>query len=294
MENVMSILLSGFAAFVAMIAAEGYLRRQMVWQTGGMDAAKKNSSSFVDLLATISRYIPKRILDTASKHRGQKMRSLIVEAGLDESLNEAAYVSAMIIAAVFGSILIPMILPGSILMLALIGGAVGFFYPDLRLKTMARRRREEIELSLPNVLDWLSLSAEAGLDFAEALSRVSAKIKNGALKGELTRLNSSMRMGTPRREAFAEMGSRTNVPALKSFASMLIQAETLGTGISHVLRATAERLRDERFARAEKKGAAAAQKALFPLAFCIMPATFVVVFGPIIARFATGGLSSLF
>lgn len=294
MENILSILLSGFAAFCVLIAIEKRLRRQRVWRAGGLDSENKIRSPFVDFLAAMSGRIPRRVLDAATKRRGWKIRYLIVEAGLDQSFDEGIYVAAKIFLAAFGALLIPMILPGADPQFAVIGLVAGYFYVDVRLKAMARRRKEEIETSLPNALDWLSLSVEAGLDFAEALSRVSARIKNGPLKSELARLNSSMRMGTIRREAFAEMGGRTNVPALKSFAAALIQADALGAGISHVLRATAERLRDERFFRAEKKGAAAAQKALLPLIFCIMPATFVVVFGPLIARLATGGFNALF
>ena len=155
-------------------------------------------------------------------------------------------------------------------------------------------RSGAIERALPGVLDWLALSVEAGEGFAQALARIAAQLAPGPLCDELACLDAGIRMGATRRDALAAMARRAQVPAISSLAALLIQADLLGTGIGPVLRVSAERLRLERFARAERAGVVAAQKALVPLVFCIMPATFVVVFGPLVVRVATGGIAALF
>jgi tight adherence protein C len=107
-------------------------------------------------------------------------------------------------------------------------------------------------------------------------------------------LDAALRMGTPRREALATLGRRSRAPSLASLCALLVQADRLGAGIGPALRATSARLRAARFARAERRGAIAAQMALIPLIVCIMPATFIVVFGPLVVRVATGGVAALF
>jgi len=104
----------------------------------------------------------------------------------------------------------------------------------------------------------------------------------------------ALKLGSSRAEALRRMGARVGVPFLRSLAATLVQADRLGASIGPVLRAHAERARDERLARAERAGMYAAQKALVPLVFCIMPVTFIVIFGPLVARFLTGGLNALF
>lgn len=169
------------------------------------------------------------------------------------------------------------------------GGIAGWVLPRVRLGQTARSRRRAIERCLPGVLDWLALSVEAGEGFAQALSRISAQMAPGPLREELGRLNAELQTGVVRRVALRSLSARAHVPALSSFCALLIQADVLGTSIGPVLRGVSQRLRSERFARAERQGIAAAQKALFPLVLCIMPATFLVVFGPLIVRLVTEG-----
>jgi tight adherence protein C len=154
-------------------------------------------------------------------------------------------------------------------------------------------RREAIERELPLALDMLTLSVEAGLDFGQALSRVASHLSGGPLSQELRQLDSAMRMGVPRATALAQLGDASASPAVSALAALLSQAERHGSGIAPALRAASARAQAARLARAERKGAVAAQMALLPLIFCIMPATFIIVFGPIAVRVATGGLTSL-
>ena len=136
----------------------------------------------------------------------------------------------------------------------------------------------------------LALSVEAGLDFVAAVNKVVRKSRPGPLVHELGLVINEMRLGATRSDAFRNMAFRCDVRELSSFVSILVQADKLGVSIGKVLRAQSDKMRTERFQKAERMGAVASQKLLFPLILCIMPAIFIVFFGPLIVRFVTGTL----
>lgn len=171
---------------------------------------------------------------------------------------------------------------------------LGCAFVFARLLLRARARKAEIERALPTTMDMLALSVEAGLDFGQAISRIVAASKTNALTRELERLVAELKLGVARSEALSRMAKRIRVPSLNALASTLIQADRFGAPIGPTLRAHARRVRGERMMRAEKAGTMAAQKALIPLVTCIMPVTFIVVFGPLVARYLTGGFDHLF
>ncbi len=164
----------------------------------------------------------------------------------------------------------------------------------LLLSARARRRQEAIERALPFVLDGIVLAVEAGLDFNAALARVVAGAQPGPLRDELGIAQRDLRMGATRREALTALARRVPMPAMASVVALVTQADRLGARLGPVLRVAADRQREARLARAERRGAAASTMALIPLVFCIMPATFIVVFGPLVVRFVTGGIEAFF
>jgi tight adherence protein C len=165
----------------------------------------------------------------------------------------------------------------------------GFFYPDLWIGGSRKARQKSIRLSMPFVVDLLCLSTEAGLDFGGAIGRVVEKAIPGALVRELEQFLNETRLGTQRAEALRNMAWRIDMTEVSSFVSILITADQMGASIGPVLRAQSEQLRHDRFIRAEKAGQAASQKILFPLIFFILPAVFIMIFGPIIVKFITQG-----
>ncbi|WP_051822771.1 type II secretion system F family protein [Desulfonatronum thiodismutans] len=167
---------------------------------------------------------------------------------------------------------------------------LGFFYPDRWLGDRKKKRAHEIVRALPDVVDMLALSVEAGLDFVAAVNKVVRKSRPGPLVHELGLVINEMRLGATRSDAFRNMAFRCDVRELSSFVSILVQADKLGVSIGKVLRAQSDKMRTERFQKAERLGAIASQKLLFPLVLCIMPAIFIVFFGPLIVRFVTGTL----
>lgn len=165
---------------------------------------------------------------------------------------------------------------------------VGFMYPDIWLNGRVAARHQKIFRAMPYVMDLLTLSVEAGLDFVSGIAKVVEKAKPSPLIEELSYYLHEIQIGTTRAQALRNLSYRVNMSEISSFSALLIQADMLGASIGPVLRAQSDLLRTKRFQLAEKKGAAATQKLLFPLVLCIMPAVFIVIFGPILLNFIYG------
>ena len=167
--------------------------------------------------------------------------------------------------------------------------AGGFGLPDFILSRRADERQSQIDLELPDLLDQMVVSVEAGLGFEAAMSRV-AKQNEGALPHEIARVLQDIRFGMSRRDAFAKLLKRTESTDLKQFVNALTQAERLGMPLADVLRVQADEMRKKRRMRAEETALKIPVKLVFPLLLCIMPALFVVIIGPAIIRVADSGL----
>lgn len=180
----------------------------------------------------------------------------------------------------FANISFPFIsgLAGTIVLAGIVGIG-GYFFPDLWLRQKVQRRQKEIKLALPNALDLLTISVEAGLGFDAALLRVTEKYKN-ALSEEFTQVLNEVRLGRPRLEALDDMGRRVGVEELHNFIQALIQSEQLGVGIAKVLRIQSEEMRRKRRQRAEELAAQASLKMLFPMLLFIFPTIFIILMGP--------------
>ena len=174
-----------------------------------------------------------------------------------------------------------------LLAFAFTGG--GFIVPDFVLSRRATERQAQIDQELPDLLDQMVVSVEAGLGFEAAMSRVS-KQNEGALPHELARVLQDVRFGMSRREAFTKLLKRTDSADLKQFVNALTQAERLGMPLADVLRVQAEEMRKKRRMRAEETALKIPVKLVFPLLLCILPALFVVIIGPAIIRIADSGL----
>lgn len=176
--------------------------------------------------------------------------------------------------------------PSSVqLLLGMFVAGLAFFVPDLLISSMASRRRDSIELDLPDVLDQLTMSVEAGLSFEAALGRISQK-QDHALAEEFGRLIQDIRYGTPRAEALSALANRTGVEDLRHVVLSLRQAEKLGAPLAHTLRVMSEQMRQKRAFRAEEKAHKLPVKMIFPLGLCILPALFIVLLGPAFIQLA--------
>jgi tight adherence protein C len=156
---------------------------------------------------------------------------------------------------------------------------LGFFGPDAWLSRKVEERRSEMQKALPDVLDLLVISVEAGLGFDSALARVVSTVP-GALSEEFFRMLQETRVGVSRRDAMRHLMERTDLDELRSFLLAMMQAEAFGVAIARVLRVQADEMRVKRRQRAQEKAFAAPVKIVFPLVFCIFPSLFVVLLGP--------------
>lgn len=161
---------------------------------------------------------------------------------------------------------------------------VAFYLPDLLVRIRADRRAEEITLVLPDVLDQLTISVEAGLGFEAALARIAASDRH-ALSEELGRMLQDIQLGTSRVDALEAMANRSQVDDLRTVVLTLRQAESLGVPLARTLRTLAAEMREKRRFRAEERAHQLPIKMIFPLGLCILPALFIVILGPAMIRF---------
>ncbi len=166
---------------------------------------------------------------------------------------------------------------------------LGFYLPLLWLTMRGRARQAQIQRELPDALDLLSISVEAGLGLDAAMQRVTQKWDN-ELSGEFARVLTEVRVGKLRRDALHDMSERVDVDDLSNFIAAVIQAEQLGVSITKVMRIQAEQMRIKRRQRAQEKAQQAPIKMLIPMGFLIFPSMFIVILGPSVLRLLSGGI----
>lgn len=167
------------------------------------------------------------------------------------------------------------------LILILLGATLGFVSPVLLLYSKASKRKEKIKKALPDFLDLLYVSVEAGLGMDLALKRASEKMK-GPLSEEILKTLNEIAKGRVREEALKGLANRTGVKELNVFVTAIIQTEQLGSDIANMLRVQSVTMRESRRQRAEELAAKIPVKMMFPLIFLMFPFLFVVILGPAI------------
>jgi len=156
-----------------------------------------------------------------------------------------------------------------------------FFLPDLDVRSRRQLRQTEIRLAMPYMVDLLTLSIEAGLDFMGAIGKVVDRAPPSALVEELSVVLKDIQLGKTRAQSLRAFAERTDMPEIGSFVAVLVSADSMGASIGNVLRAQSDSMRNERLTKAEKLGAQASQKILVPLVFFILPAVMLMIFGPL-------------
>jgi tight adherence protein C len=167
------------------------------------------------------------------------------------------------------------------------GGFYGFKMPDIWLGMQVRRRQTIIQLILPDMIDLISISVEAGLGLISAIQRISERFEN-PLSEEFLRTLQEVRLGRAQTDALRDMARRVDVPDLTTLLTSVVQAELLGLAVANVLRVQSERLRERRSQRAREAAQKAPIKMTFPLVLFIFPALFIVILGPAMIKIFLG------
>jgi tight adherence protein C len=214
-----------------------------------------------------------------------QIHNRLMAAGLGQSMTPQMYMALkgglVSAAAGFGLLLAiaGMIPAAAAFMIAIGGAAVGFIAPDFYINTRVRGRKAVMQSELPNVLDLLCVSVEAGLGFDAALVKLSERM-TGPLVDEFTLVLHEMRIGESRLSALKNLATRSEVPEVAQFCRAIIQADQLGIALSRILRVQSHDMRLRRQLAAEEKAMKAPVKMLFPTVIFIFPAMFVVALGP--------------
>lgn len=226
------------------------------------------------VLQVLGRYGPKQ--------SAERLRLSLQQAGNPGNLQPLQFSGiriglAVILVLVFGAITLSQGLEVvQVLMYTAIGGAMGYLLPGIWLGQQMKKRKKNILKSLPDSLDLLCISVEAGLSFDQALGRVSEKWDNELCR-EFKRMLTDVRLGRARRDALRDMSARCGVEDVQTFVAAVIQAEQLGVSMSRILRIQSDQMRLRRRQRAEEEAHKAPIKMLFPMVFLIFPSLFVVI-----------------
>lgn len=220
-----------------------------------------------------------------------KAQKKLVYAGMADRMDGNTWAALRIIALIGVLVLFFIVqsafgTPIQKLMLFGVVMGIGFVGPEAILNRRIDERRKEMEKSLPDLIDLLVISVEAGLGFEAAMGRVVQAVP-GELSREFTRTLQETRVGVSRHKALRALAERTDVDDLNAFVLALIQADQFGVSIARMLRVQADEMRVRRRQRAQEKAFAAPVKLVFPLVLCIFPSMFVVLLGPAAINIAT-------
>jgi len=223
------------------------------------------------------------VLKLNPKTSVEAVRIKLLAAGLSDRISPNAFLAgkgALAIGGLVFGALVGFPAGAGMGFLMVVGGALGgFIMPDFVLSMKARARREQVRSELPDALDLLAVSVEAGMGFDGAIAKLGEHM-DGALTEEFNLALGEMRIGESRQEALKKMAQRLDTPEVSTFTRAIIQADQLGISLGRILRVQAADTRLKRQAAAEEKAMKAPIKMLFPLVMFIFPAMFLVILGP--------------
>jgi len=241
------------------------------------------------ILGQLGKYGPKQSAERLKVSIQQAGNPANLTPLMFSGMRMALFILLLVIA---GSVTFGQGMPASkALMYTAVGGVLGYLLPGMWLGQQIKKRKHNILKALPDALDLLTISVEAGLAFDLALTRVADKWDN-ELSKEFKRALTDTRLGRSRRDALKEMAQRTGVDDVQTFVAAIIQAEQLGVSIGKILRIQSDQMRIRRRQRAEEAAHKAPILMLIPMAFLIFPSLFVVILGPAVPKLMTslGGL----
>lgn len=275
------VSLLAYAAYIALAPSlAGNVERRLAEIGGGAAVPTVETPTWERMQATFKRM--GKVAPQSPSEMGKLQRRL-VSAGFrnNEALVIFLGVRVATAAAAFAVLATPIFMRPNI-MLAFGAAGLGYLLPNIVLARLEKRRQHRIRLSLPDALDLLVVSVEAGLGLDQAIQRVGEELvfAHRELCEELRLINFELRAGKSRSDALHNLGERTGVDDVISLVAMLVQTDKFGTSVAQSLRVHSDTLRTKRRQRAEEAAAKTGVKMVFPLVLCIFPAIWVVTLGP--------------
>ncbi|MGZ4430758.1 MAG: type II secretion system F family protein [Gaiellales bacterium] len=277
------MLLAGLTVKQREIAVS--VRRAKRYGTRNQREIETRASVNDRILGPMAGKIAGMTLRLTPKTNPEQIRTRLLAAGLARDLTPQAYLAVkgtlIAVTVAFGLLLgVAGILPFAFgFLVALMGAALAFIGPDFVINSKVRARRDIMRADLPNVLDLLCVSVEAGLGFDQALVKLSERME-GPLVDEFSLVLHEMRIGQSRSAALKNLSHRVEAPEVAQFARAIVQADQLGISLSRILRVQSQDMRLRRQLAAEEKAMKAPVKMLFPTVVFIFPSMFVVALGP--------------
>ena len=234
------------------------------------------------VIENVGRLIASRTPDRAKQAMAIKLRLAGNPGQLTPEGFQVARYGVAILGFVLGILLGALTHNPLFLTLGAVGGTLlGYFFPLMWLNSKAGGRRKQVQKSLPDAMDLLTIASEAGLSFDQALATITEKFNN-PLTDEFRVVLQEVQLGRPRLEALDEMGRRCGVEDVNNFVQAVIQSEQMGVGIAKILRIQATELRRKRRQRASEQAAQASLKMMLPMVGCIFPTLWIILLGPAI------------
>ena len=265
----------------------------MSWESG--ENPNKSQSQFIEISRPlVHRFCMSLVVKIKNVNYRKKVKQKIITAGLSSEINVDEFIGMQIL----WGILFPLLLAlfnftlelGYSPLFIIVVGAIGSYFPHLYANSEKSKRYTSVIADLPFFIDLLSLSTKAaGMDFITAIQRVVDKAEQSVLADELAIVLQDIKIGSSRAEALKALADRLDIHEVTSFVVVVIDAEASGQSVGDVLSQQSVQMRLERLMRAEKAGAKASQLILVPLMLFILPAVFIMVFGPVVLQFLSGG-----
>ena len=285
---VFASVLVGVAALRFVPKSAGAIDRRLGEVTGSVSTNTYDSSANFERVAADTLKRLANVAPRSSASERSKLQVRLVNAGYRNTEALVVFAGIRVASALLGFSLVatPLFMRPNFMM-ALVTCAFGYIIPNMVLARLARARQHRIRLSLPDALDLLVVSVEAGLGLDQALQRVGHELEyaHPELCEELRLINLELRAGKARAEALHNLAERTGVDDVASLSAMLVQTDKFGTSVAQSLRVHSETLRTKRRQRAEEAAAKTGVKMVFPLVICIFPAVWVVTIGPAALKF---------
>jgi tight adherence protein C len=285
----LAVFLIGEAATLPARERHGSIRRAATYGKSRRQTSGRSEDSFGErVVEPLKMGLAQVTLKANPRMTVDSVSARLMGAGLGRMVSPTTFLAgkaAAAIGGVFGGVMLGGAAGGAFpILLAVVLALVGFMLPDVFVSLKARGRRDEVTAALPDALDLLAVSVEAGLGFDAAIQKLTEHME-GPLVEEFAVALGEMRIGETRQNALQKMVERVQAPELASFVRAIIQADQLGISLGRILRVQATDTRNKRQAAAEEKAMKAPIKMLFPTALFIFPAMFIIILGPAFLNF---------